>query len=79
MCRYGAFLLCGLIFLSPQYAGGEDAAEAQAIIDKPIEAAGGRESLAKYEKPFIMELKVKSFTARGTVENTAKKSEAMHA
>lgn len=44
------------------------------VIDKAIEAAGGREALAKYEKPFVMELKIRYFTPRGVTESKGKKT-----
>jgi hypothetical protein len=38
-----------------------DSAAARKIIDRAIEAAGGREALKRYEKPFQLERKGKSF------------------
>lgn len=72
--RSKALLICTLL-LSPAsivHAAEED--EARTVIDKAIEAAGGREALAKYEKPFVMEMKIKVFTPRGITESKGKKT-----
>jgi hypothetical protein len=44
-----------LLFLPPPGMRADDQADARAIIDKAIEAAGGKEALAKYDGPFYFE------------------------
>lgn len=74
MRRRQASLACAFLFLLIPSVRAEDAADARAVIDKAIEAAGGRAALAKYEKPFVMEIKTKSSTPRAVAENTARET-----
>jgi hypothetical protein len=50
-----AGIACTLFFVLTVHASAQQSAEARAIIDKAIEAAGGREALARYERPFYVE------------------------
>jgi hypothetical protein len=71
MRPFGIFLACGLTVLLPHALSGDDPGEALELIDKAIEAAGGREALANYAKPFVLKRKTKAYgTIRGTGEST---------
>jgi hypothetical protein len=61
MHRLPALLACGLVVWPTSPACGDDPADARAIVERAIEAAGGREALAKYEAPFVIERKGTSF------------------
>jgi hypothetical protein len=59
MRRLPVLLAWGLAVWPAPTARGDDPAAARAVIDRAIEAAGGPESLAKYERPFVIERKGK--------------------
>jgi hypothetical protein len=69
-----ALLALAFPLFQAEHANSDDSAEARVLIGKAVEAAGGREALERYEKPFTTQLKVKSHTVRGVLENTGKKT-----
>jgi hypothetical protein len=66
-----------LLLAMSAVAGAQQSDEALAIIDKAIEAAGGREALARYERPFYVERTGKFFIpdrATATAEEVFKET-----
>ena len=51
-CIAAGFAAAVVGFVSDAAAQEADSAAARKIIDRAIEAAGGREALKRYEKPF---------------------------
>lgn len=72
--RSETVLICTLALLAASIAHAADETGARTVLDKAMEAAGGREALARYEMPFVMEMKVKNFTPRGVRESKGKQT-----
>jgi hypothetical protein len=51
--RWAVLVSCCAVALAGGRAAADERAEARAIIDQAIEFAGGREALARYERPFV--------------------------
>lgn len=68
-CVAAGFVAATAWFVAGAAAEEAESAAARKIIDRAIEAAGGREALKRYEKPFQLERKGKSFVG-GDVDFT---------
>ena len=71
-CFAAGFVAAMTWFVAGAAAEEADSAAARKIIDRAIEAAGGREALKRYEKPFYMVRKGKALGGMGWEDFTIK-------
>jgi hypothetical protein len=69
MIRRVAWLVSFALYQLSHPANADDRVDARAIIDRVIDFAGGRDALARYEKPFVRFVKATAVGGRGPEES----------